>query len=51
MEICSLCCDISKNAYQNVETVQFANEFIAISEMTKVFKDLEQVISMDELDI
>lgn len=51
METCSLCCDLSKNAFQNVETVQFANEFIAISDMTKVFKDLEPVISVDELEI
>lgn len=44
MEICNLCSDCSKNAFQNVETIQFGNEFIAISEMTKVFKDLEPVI-------
>ncbi len=45
MEICGLCFDLSKNAFQNVETVQFGDEFIAISEMTKIFKDLEPVNS------
>lgn len=43
MEICSLCSDLNKTSFQNVETVQFGSEFIAISEMTKVFKDLEPV--------
>ncbi|KAG4065172.1 hypothetical protein HA402_007569 [Bradysia odoriphaga] len=45
MKICSLCCDSSKSAFHNVETVQFGSEFIAISEMTKVFKDLEPLWS------
>lgn len=51
MEVCSLCCDTSKTAYLNVETMQLGTEFIPISDMTKVFKDLEQVISVDHLQI
>lgn len=49
MEICNFCCDSSKNAFQNVETVQIGDEFIAISEMTKVFRDLESVIDIMDL--
>ncbi|KAJ6632636.1 Zinc finger protein [Pseudolycoriella hygida] len=41
MDICGLCSDLNKTALQNVETVQFGAEFIAVSEMTRVFKDLE----------
>lgn len=44
METCSLCCNNSENAYLNVETIQIGKDFISISEMTSVFKDLEQVI-------
>lgn len=43
MTSCSFCCDLSKSAFQNVETVQSGDEFIAISEMTKIFKDLDTV--------